>query len=120
MKKLLLVLVLFLSIVTFAQAQSPSFDCTSSGLLTSDGAISAAGTFGNVCGMISIGDGANAASCVLYDNPSGAAGTVILSTTTAAGLYLGGVVFPIPIRYKAGLYLDSGSNSSCIVYYNKR
>lgn len=120
MKNLLLTLVLFLSIVTVAQAQSPSFDCTSSGLLTSDGAISAAGTFGSVCGVVSIGDGINSSACTLYDNASGATGTVLFKVTLVAGEYLSGGLFPIPIRYKAGLYLDVGSNASCIIYYNKR
>ena len=120
MKNLLLALVLFLSLVTVAQAQSPSFSCTSSGLLISDGAISGTGTYGLVCGIVSIGDGSNASSCTLYDNPSGASGTVIFKVTAAAGDYLSGGVFPIPVRYKTGLYLDAGSNSSCIVYYNRR
>ena len=120
MKNLLLVLVLFLSVVTFAQAQSQTFSCTSSGLLTSDTAISDASTFGDVCGMVSVADGTNASACTLYDNASGATGTVLFKVTTAAGDWLSGGLFPIPVRYKSGLYLDLGTNASCIVYYNRR
>lgn len=117
MKNLLLVLVLFLSIVTVAQAQpSRSDSATSSGLLSADASVITG--FGQLEGAVCQTDGTNNTTVVLYDHASGATGTELYKMTVPYYNYFGGAIFTTPIRFKLGIYMDI-TNGSCIIYYRK-
>lgn len=96
------------------------FGCKSSGLKTSDAAISApTKTVGTrLWGAVVIADGTNAANVILYDNASAASGTVLLQVNVAAGGVFDGGVLPVPITCTNGIYADvGGTNAKYIVYY---
>lgn len=91
----------------------------SSGLKTSDAAISAIG--GYLHGVYVISDATNVASVVIYDNASGASGTVLaklsIPATTTAPQF---ITFNTPITANAGIYADvSGTGANYIVYYSQ-
>lgn len=114
MKNLLLALVLILSIVTIAQARDT---CISSGILVADTIVTAG--YGELCGLDVTADNTNASECKVYDNATGASGTVLAHVIVDATLRYESRDFTTPIRFKKGLYLDWTTNSSCIVYYRK-
>ena len=114
MKNLFLVLVLFLSLVTFVQARDT---CESSGLLVADTLITTG--FGELCGVDSIADGTNASTCIVYDNASGASGTVLAKVVVDATSTYEPRDFATSVRFTNGLYLDWSTNASCIIYYRK-
>jgi hypothetical protein len=115
MKRFIVAMLLVLAMVTVSQAQ---LTCKSSGLLIASSVVSTIP--GTICGVLVIADGTNAATATVYDNNAGvASGTVLWKSTTGAGLYLSGGMFPNIIRNNTGIYVAiSGTGANAIVYYN--
>lgn len=117
MKNLLLALVLFLSLVTVAQAQPSRADAAlSSGLKSADAVIITG--FGSLEGAICQTDGTNNTTVVLYDHATSPTGTELYKMTVPYYNYFGGAIFSTPIRLRNGIYMDI-TNGSCIMYYRK-
>lgn len=98
----------------------PTGKWVSSGAITSDTAVLAnSGTFKKV---VVIGDGTNACSVVVHDDPDSADGTVIaqarcLSTAAPAQAECG-VEGPDGVHCSNGIYVDiTGTGATAIVYY---
>ena len=70
--------------------------------ITEDGAV-AAGS-GRVSGVV-VTAAAATASLILYDNPSAASGTVLLSLSAVADT---SVVYNVPFVFSTGVYADIG------------
>jgi|SRR6185437_715653 len=90
----------------------------SSGLLSSSKALSTIN--GRLQGLIVLTDGTNAATVIIYDNPSAGSGTVLAKlivpgASSSASLYIpeGG------IQANAGLYCSiSGTGAAAVVHYS--
>jgi dienelactone hydrolase len=89
---------------------------TTSGLKTADAAIAVGVNRVNTLTILT--DGTNAATVVLYDNPSAASGTVL-----AKGICIGAdrtlhMVFENPVKASTGIYADvTGTGAEYIVTY---
>lgn len=87
---------------------------TSSGLIAADGAIRA-----QPCTLtcVQLIGGSDAATVVIYDNPSAASGTVLAKLKVAAETSVS-VSFESPVLANYGLYADvTGTAVGCIVSY---
>lgn len=88
----------------------------SSGLKTADAAIQAQRSRVNAVTLLT--DGTNAASVVLYDNPSAASGSVLAKVTAAGAQNTVHVLFENPVFAETGIYADvTGTNAEYIVYF---
>lgn len=88
----------------------------SSGLKTADAVIQTGRNRINAITLIA--DGTNAASVVVYDNPSAASGLVLAKVTALAGEGTVHVIFENPVVAENGLYADvTGTGAGYIVYF---
>lgn len=97
----------------------PHYMVTSSGLKSSDTAVSTVG--GYLHGVYLISDASNACSIVVYDNASAASGLVLaklsIAASTTAPQY---ITFNNPVSANSGIYADvSGTGANFIVYYSQ-
>lgn len=97
-----------------------SCPATSSGLKSADTAILVGP--GKLRGLQVLADGTNAATVVIYDNPSAASGTILAKVTVDATLTeasAGGIPSE-GVWALTGLYADvTGTGAEFIVYYDK-
>ena len=116
MKKFLIALILTLCAST-AYAQAPY--CLSTGLKTADAIIHTGPV--DLCGVLTVTDGTNAATCIVYGALTNTSGTELFKGVVAGANNFGGALFPSPARNSTGLYLTvSGTNAACILYYYPR
>jgi len=88
----------------------------SSGLKTVDAVIQTGRNRINAITLL--GDGTNAASVIVYDNPSAASGVVLAKVTALAATRFTHVLFENPVVAEDGIYADvSGTGAEYIVYY---
>lgn len=94
-----------------------SCPATSSGLLNSDTAVSARPA--KIHSVQLLGDGTNAATLVIYDNASAAAGTVLVKIVVDAGLTYELFHSMDGIVCNNGIYADvTGTGAEFIVHFN--
>lgn len=88
----------------------------SSGLKTADAVIQTGRNRINAVTLIT--DGTNAASVIVYDNPSAASGLVLAKVTASGAQNTMHVIFENPVAAEDGLYADvTGTGAGYIVYY---
>lgn len=95
----------------------PDERATSSGVKTADAVIK--NSAGTLMGVVMIPDGTNAFTLTIYDNASGASGTVLFKATIAGGSDTF-VVTGLETKAVNGLYADGDAGAgtfSYIVYY---
>ena len=90
--------------------------CRSSGLKAADAVIATGRNRLNAVTLI--GDGTNASSVILYDNPSAASGTVLAKVTSGATQGMVHMLFDNPVVAETGIYADvTGTGAGYVVYF---
>jgi hypothetical protein len=116
MKRLVLAFILLVAPTVPALAFQPSLG---SGEKTADTAIHNGKCY--ITNIEIITDGTNDAKVILYDNGTGASGTVIREITVAGGDNYGGWNWIFPRQCNSGIYGDvTGTGASFIVEYITR
>ena len=116
MKNIIVAVVLVLALFTIGYTA----ELSSSGEKTADAAIRTTGG-GQYGGMVVVTDGTNNCTVKVYDNPSAASGTVLddgLCVATAS--YTCKYLFPWPVPYDKGIYVDITTAGTCYyIIYSK-
>ena len=117
MKKVLLAATLLFALILFSSFLFAAGDtpCQSSGLITSSQLVANAGH--QLCSVLIITDGTNAATAIVYDGTS-ASGTVLFKGTVSGTGNFGGGDAGGPIMGYSGIYVSlSGSGSPAVIVY---
>ena len=111
---IILLLAVFLAMPLMAEAAGDT-PCISSGLLVASAVLHGGK---ELCSVLIITDGTNAATATIYDNATTSSGTVLFKGTVAGASNFGGGDAGSPVMAGNGLYLLlSGTGASAIVFY---
>jgi hypothetical protein len=92
--------------------------CISSGLLADNAVVLARASGQQLCSVLIITDGTNAATVTVYDNAVGGAGKVLFKGTVPGASNFGGGDAGLPVNLGYGIYMAiSGTGANAIVYY---
>ena len=118
MKRFLVLLAILSAVLLFAAPALPESGCVSSGLLADNAVVLARASGQQLCSVLIITDGTNAATVTVYDNAVGGAGKVLFKGTVPGASNFGGGDAGMPVNLGYGIYMAiSGTGANAIVYY---
>jgi len=90
-------------------------ECSSSGLLITDGVVIASNS--QLRGVVVLTDGTNDATVIIYDSKTEASGNELFKITVSGAENIGGIV-NLKVKAENGIFISiSGTGAEAIVYF---